>query len=343
MLLVIYALPVFLVVYALDLYEREPASLLLGALLWGAVAATSLAGLANDGWGLVVARVGGPEFAARWSAALTAPIVEETLKGLGVVMIYLIARDEVDDVMDGFVYGAVCGLGFAVVEDVFYFIAVFGGRPRDVLQGFFLRVVASGLYSHVLYTGLVGMGVGYFVTRRERVPLAKRLGVAAGLSGVAALAHFVWDSPLLDLFPAQPWHGIDWLLVPLATGVKGVPLLGFVVVAVVLARRLERRWLAGALAPEVDGAAVWPEELEVLKDARRRRVARRQMERRAGRNAARLLKRLQREQVNLAMIRSKVATSEDPALAEQRAYCRSLRAALQAVPNAAPAEAGPLR
>ncbi len=139
--------------------------------MWGAVAATTLSAIGNLGWGLTVARVGGPEFAARWTAALTAPFVEETLKGCGVVLIYLIARDEIDDVMDGFVYGAVCGLGFAIVEDVFYFMSVFGGQPAGVLQGFFLRVVASGLYSHVLYTGLVGMAIGVVVSRRATEPL----------------------------------------------------------------------------------------------------------------------------------------------------------------------------
>ena len=210
-------------------------------MLWGAVAATTLSGFANDGWGLVVARVGGPEFAARWTAALTAPFVEETLKGLGVVMIYLIAPDEFDDMMDGFVYGAVCGLGFAVVEDVFYFMGVFGGHPDGVLQGFFVRVVASGLYSHVLYTGLVGMGIGYFVSRRQRQPLARRLLVLAGLSAAAVLGHFLWNSPLLDLFPSRPWSGMDLLMIPVATAVKGLPLLGFATLAVVLARRRERR------------------------------------------------------------------------------------------------------
>jgi RsiW-degrading membrane proteinase PrsW (M82 family) len=44
-----------------------------------------------------------------------------------VILIYLIARDEMDDMMDGFVYGAMVGLGFALIEDVFYFIAIFGG------------------------------------------------------------------------------------------------------------------------------------------------------------------------------------------------------------------------
>jgi RsiW-degrading membrane proteinase PrsW (M82 family) len=338
LLLAVYALPVFAVIYALDLYEREPLSLMVAAFLWGAVVATTLSAIANGGWGLVVARVGGPEFAARWTAALTAPFVEETMKGLGVVMVYLIARDEFDDAMDGFVYGAVCGLGFAVVEDVFYFAAIFGGGVRGVLQGFFLRVVASGLYSHVLYTGIVGMAVGIVVSRRSTSTRGRRLAQAAGLCGVAAFAHFLWNSPLLDLFPAEPWTGTDWLLIPVATAVKGLPLLVFVAIAVVLARRRERRWLRLALSTEVGGDGISAEELRLLEAPRMRRDARRTMRRRAGSRAASLLHRLQREQVNLAMVASRAADPSDPALAQQRDLCRSLRDALLAMPGAAPAE-----
>ncbi|MFN8232861.1 MAG: PrsW family intramembrane metalloprotease [Actinomycetota bacterium] len=134
-LLLVYALPVLALLYVLDLHEREPVPLILASLVWGAVAATTLAGLANAGWGLVVSELGGPAFASRWTPALTAPFVEEALKGLGVVLIYLIARDEFDDMLDGFVYGAACGLGFAVVEDVIYFMGVFGGSTADVLRG----------------------------------------------------------------------------------------------------------------------------------------------------------------------------------------------------------------
>jgi RsiW-degrading membrane proteinase PrsW (M82 family) len=308
------------------------------AFLWGAVVATTLSAIANGGWGLVVARVGGPEFAARWTAALTAPFVEETMKGLGVVMIYLIARDEFDDVMDGFVYGAICGLGFAIVEDVVYFAVVFGGGIGGVLQGFFLRVVASGLYSHVLYTGIVGMAVGIVVSRRSTAPLGRRLLQAAGLCAVAVVAHLLWNSPLFDLFPAEPWTGTDWILIPVATAVKGLPLLAFVVTAIVLARRRERRWLHEALATEVGGDGISAEELRLLEVPRLRRDARRTMRRRAGARAGSLLHRLQREQVNLAMVASRAADPADPALAQQRALCRSLRDALRAIPGAAPAE-----
>ncbi len=339
-LLSLYGIPVFVVIYLLDLYEREPVPLLLAAFVWGAVAATTLSAIGNSGWGLAVARLGGPEFAARWTAALTAPFVEEILKGCGVVLVYLIARDEVDDVMDGFVYGAICGLGFAIVEDVFYFMAVFGGQPGGVLQGFWLRVVASGLYGHVLYTGLVGMAVGIVVSRRGAEPLGRRLAIAAGLCSLAVFAHFLWNSPFLTFFPEEPWSGADMLLVVLATAVKGLPLLVFVAIAVILARRRERRWLREALAGEVGLDGISAGELRLLEHPRRRRAARREMRRRAGARAAALLHRLQREQVNLAMVASRVGDADDPALRQQRAYCRSLRDALEAIPAAAPAAGG---
>ena len=349
MLLLVYAAPVFVLIYLLDLYEREPIPLVVASFLWGAVAAPQLAGLANAGWGLVVARIGGPEFASRWTAALTAPLVEETLKGLGVVLLVLIAREEIEDMMDGFVYGAVCGLGFAVVEDVFYFVAVFGGTTAGVLRGFLVRVVASGFYGHVLYTGLVGMGIGYVASRRSDASRRRRVGVLLALSAAAAIGHFLWNSPLLDFYPAAPSGAGDIVLVVVATAAKGLPLLGFVVVAVVLARRRERRWLRAALEPEAGGAAVSREDLGVLDDPRRRRLARREMRVRAGARAATLLRRLQHEQIRLAVARSRAAggASGAPAVAEQRELCKALRGALEAMPGAMtassldPADVGP--
>jgi RsiW-degrading membrane proteinase PrsW (M82 family) len=336
-LVLLYALPLFLAIYLLDLYEREPMSLVLGALVWGAVAATVLSGIANEGWGLVVARLGGPAFASSWTAALTAPFVEETLKAIGVVLIYLIATDEMDDMMDGFVYGAMVGLGFAIVEDVFYFIAIFGGTLGGVLAGFYVRVVSSGLYGHVLYTGLVGMGIAYFVSRRGEVSLARRVLVALGLFGVGVFGHFLWNSPLLDFFPATLDSVGDWLRLPPAAAIKGLPLLLFVLVLVRLAHRGERVWLEAALRSEVDTPALSADELRVLLDPSERRRSRREMRERAGEPAERLLRRLQREQVNLAMVRTRSGSDEAPELVAQRALCRSLRDALRAIPGAAPA------
>jgi protease PrsW len=339
LLLVLYLVPVFVVVYLLDAYEREPLSLVFGALLWGAVAATSLAGLANHDWGAVVARLLGPDVASRWTAALTAPLVEETLKALGVVLIYLIARSEINGVVDGFVYGAMVGLGFAVVENVFYFVGQFGGQPAGVVAGFFVRVLASGLYGHVLYTGLTGMGIAWFVTRTDQ-RLARRLLVAGGLCLLAVLAHFLWNSPLLNLLPTGEVTPVEQLVaIPLAAALKGVPFLVVVILLVTLARRQERRWLQAAAAGELGGPALLPEELEVLERPGRRWRARRALRRRSGRRAAGLLKRLHRQQLSLAMLRTRLSDDDAPDLISQRLRIAQTREALRAAIAGSPAAA----
>jgi protease PrsW len=336
-LLALYAAPLFVLIYYLDLYEREPWSVAIAAFLWGAFAATALS-LAAGGWNELIARLLGPDAAQRWLPALGAPVIEEFLKGAGIVLLYLIVRDEVDDAMDGFVYGALCGLGFAVVEDIVYFMAAFGGTPRGVLQGFYVRVLSSGLYGHVLYTGLVGMAIGIVVSRREPAPLRGRLRTAAGIAALAVLGHVLWNSPLLNFGPTPPIEGAKWLLVTLGLAVKGLPFLLFVVIALRLARRREERWLRTALAAEIGGEGLTVDEYEALRDPRRRRAAVLAMRRRAGAPAATLLARLQHEQIDLAMLASRVATADDPALVTQRDYCRSLRDALATIPGALPAQ-----
>jgi hypothetical protein len=110
-----------------------------------------------------------------------------------------------------------------------------------------------------------------------------------------------------------------------------------VVVLVRLAHRRERMWLELALQQEVDSAALTPSELRVLLDRGARRRSRREMRDRAGEQAERLLKRLQREQINLAMVRTRAHGQETRELVAQRELCKSLREALAAVPGAASA------
>ena len=44
-LMLVYAVPVGLLIYRLDLFEREPKSMLAGAILWGGVIATGVVGV----------------------------------------------------------------------------------------------------------------------------------------------------------------------------------------------------------------------------------------------------------------------------------------------------------
>lgn len=329
MLVIIYALPVLLAVFAFDLFSRKHVTPLVAAMAWGAIAATSLAALANEGWTMALSRMTGPDVAAVWVASVTAPWVEEALKLAGVVLIFLMMRDRVSDLMDGFVLGAMCGLGFSIVEDVFYFMAVFGGEPAGVLQGFFVRVVANGLYGHLLYTGLGGMGIAYFVTRRGRRSPARRVAVASSFIFLGVFAHFLWNTPWLDLFPTRPWSTVDLFVLPLAVLVKAIPLVLFLGVLGILSTRRRRRWV-GILE---DAAAPGGEFLAGLGSWAGARRSVREMRARAGEGAGQILRRLQGEMLRTAMLVDRGGL-EGPGVEAAFEECAALDTALSAIPGA---------
>ncbi|MBN1319753.1 MAG: PrsW family intramembrane metalloprotease, partial [Thermoleophilia bacterium] len=199
-LLAATAIPAGFIVYRLDWFEPEPGSLVAIALLWGGVVALAFSGIVNT-WSLSFLQHVLPAVRVdSWAAALVAPVNEELYKGAGLVIIYLMARSEFDSVMDGLVYGAMIGLGFQVMENIQYFMLAAdggGGGFGPVVSMYFLRVVLSGIYSHMLFSGLLGFGFAYLVTQRSR-PRGRRLWVFCSCVAAAWAAHFVWNSPWLD-------------------------------------------------------------------------------------------------------------------------------------------------
>jgi len=337
-LVLAYAVPVALLIYRLDLFEREPLQMLAGAVLWGGVVATGLAIFANEAWLSVLGKVTSPEFTSQWGAAIVGPGVEETLKLMGVVVLFLIASSEFDGAMDGFVYGAMIGLGFTVVEDVSYFLVAAAAVPGavdqsgPVLDTFLIRVVAGGLYGHVLFTGLTGMGFAYFVTQRA-VELPRRLGGAALCIAAGVMAHAVWNSPWLDSV-LETSDGTDpsvvqWIVFG---ALKGMPFFILLVALVVFATRTEERNYRAIVAGEPDPMVVTDDEMRSLGSLWARRSARSAAGRLHGSLAARWVGQLQAAQIEYAMIRSRADSLADPALDAQRLKIRSIRAMLPWTP-----------
>ena len=345
-LVLLYAVPVFLIVYRLDLFEREPRLMLAAALLWGGVVAASLAGYANDAWLSVLGKVTPADFTSDWGAAVVAPFTEETLKLTGVVILFLIAPAEFDGVMDGFVYGALIGLGFTVVEDVSYFIhatVAFGGADQTgpVVDTFLIRVIAGGLYSHVLFAGLTGMGFAYFVTR-STATYSKRLLVFVALVAAGAGAHFVWDSPwmltVLNVAPGTDKPStVQWIEYG---ALKGLPFFILLAVMVVLATRSEEKNFRAIVAPEPDRQILTEAEITALGSLWSRRAARTAAGRIRGPQGSRLTGQLQAAQIEFAMILSRSDSLTDPALESQRMKIRTIRAQLEGV-QFVPVAAGP--
>ena len=336
-LLALYAVPVALAIYKLDLFEREPLTLIAAALLWGGIIAVGFAGPTNTAWLQIIAKTLGPDIARAWGAALVGPPVEETLKVMGVVAIVLIARDEIDDVFDGFVYGAMIGLGFTLTEDVHYFMrfvsqaGTSAGEVGPVLHGFFIRVIASGLYGHVLYTGLSGMGIAYAVAHRE-LALSRRVLVAAAAFGAAIAGHFFWNSPILTnaiLGGAGDPGPVQWIVYGMA---KGLPFLIFVALLVRLASRRETVSFQTLVASGAGDEVATASEIQTLGGLRSRRAARKTAGGERGRQAELLVGRLQREQVGYALARSRTDRPDDPVVTARLDAIRAIRAELAALP-----------
>ncbi|MDH5507615.1 MAG: PrsW family intramembrane metalloprotease, partial [Anaerolineae bacterium] len=100
-------------VYWMDRYEKEPKLLLGGVFLWGAVVAAGAAFILNTIFGITIfALTDSSALADLATGSISAPLFEESLKGMAVLIVFLIFRKEFDSVMDGIVYAGIAALGF---------------------------------------------------------------------------------------------------------------------------------------------------------------------------------------------------------------------------------------
>ena len=199
---VAYAFPLVWLINRFDFFEREPFILIAMALAWGGVIATSMAVPANQAMFSLMTSLFGEDFTQRWGAALAAPTTEESLKAIGIIAVVLLALRGIRSAIDGFVVGAMVGLGFQVVENFVYTgnlllaPAALDEAAGTMLNVFFVRGIGAGLWSHAAYSGVAGLGIGYAVTRTDRT-WGRRVFIAAAMLGLAWFMHFLWNLPVL--------------------------------------------------------------------------------------------------------------------------------------------------
>ncbi|GGS56948.1 membrane protein [Planobispora rosea] len=178
-------------VLALDRMEPEPRSNLIFAFGWGAGVAVLVAGVINT---LNLIYLGqadliGQADARNVAATFGAPVVEETMKGLVLLGLLRFRRAELDGPTDGIIYASMVGLGFAMSENVSYYVAALDEMGA---QGLAVTVVLRGVlspFAHPLFTSMIGIAVAYTAQRHG----PGRAGViAAGWAG-AMLLHGIWN------------------------------------------------------------------------------------------------------------------------------------------------------
>lgn len=222
---------VFFGVRWIDRWEREPRLAVLFAFLWGAAVAVLIAlivGAELDQ--IIVSLANGSDFAYEFiGAAIQAPLVEETGKGLGVLILFWAARKYFDGPVDGIVYAAWVAGGFAFTENILYFgsqLLDSGGFDGSVFEIFLIRGIMSP-FAHVMFTSFIGIALGF---------AARRTGAfgAVGffLLGLipAILLHALWNGALFFVSDFYGYYAI-----------VQVPLFVMAILLVLFLRRQESK------------------------------------------------------------------------------------------------------
>ncbi|CAL4859299.1 PrsW family intramembrane metalloprotease [Microbacterium sp. MM2322] len=285
----------------IDRWEPEPRGLVIFALAWGAVASVALA-LGVD---LVISLIT-PGMSETFSAVVQAPVVEEIAKGLGVLLIFVAARRAFDGPVDGVVYGALVGAGFAFTENVLYFAdSLITGGAESAAFTFFLRGILSP-FAHVMFTAVTGYALGRLARTGGRGAAA--LGPwALGLVGAIGL-HALWNGSTVfaDFF------------VLYAT--LQVPLFVAFVAGVVVLRREEARLTRARLSDYAVAGWFSPAEVDMLATGRGRSRAMTWARSLPGDRAS-AMRRFIAEATALAAARQRVISGRDPhAAADERVF-----------------------
>lgn len=239
------------VIYWADRYEKEPLWLLSATFLWGAVPSIVLAVVLNEVFSAPVAALVGDSYGELAGATIVAPLVEETLKGLALLGIFYLRRRDIDSLLDGAIYGAMVGLGFALIENYFYFISEYeaGGLGAWGINIFF-RAFVFGL-NHALFSSCFGLGLAAASLARSSFTrlVAPAIGwLLAVLTHAAHNTLVSLNSALCLLAPVVDWGGV------------------LLVAAIVLwALRQEQRWMTEYLKEEVQLGTLTFQQYELVR------------------------------------------------------------------------------
>ncbi|TDC97473.1 PrsW family intramembrane metalloprotease [Actinomadura sp. 7K507] len=283
----------------LDRLEPEPSRALAFAFMWGAgVAVLGALVLNTAGLLYVTVPIFGEEEGHLVSSTIGAPVIEETLKGAVLFGMLWVRRNEIDGFADGIVYAAMVGLGFAMMENITYYMRAYEEGGTQQLQAvFILRGLIMPL-SHPLFTAMTGLGVAYAATHRRgqiTAPLAGLLG--------AIILHGLWNG-------AASFGG---------GGLVVVYLLDFcILIALIVIIFVERRGTVRRIETYLPTYAatglVTPQDIRMLRSIPSRRAARRWARLVGGHRAARAMTDYQLAATELALLHKRA----DRGVAEER-------------------------
>jgi RsiW-degrading membrane proteinase PrsW (M82 family) len=269
------------IVLHLDRYEVEPLRALVACFIWGAVGAILFSLVTGLLFQFAVEEALGAQTAEAASVVIGAPLVEESFKGIAVLAVLIFARDEIDSTLDGLVYGALVGVGFAMTENILYLgQAYLEGGLREFGTLVLAREVLGG-FGHPAYTAVTGAAIGWSRGRYGR-GIARVVVPILGWALAVAL-HIAWNGGLVLTTTLMDEDA--GLLQPVAvqTAIVIVPAVLVLYVVARLSARHELGILREELRAEVERGTITQDEYTAIVDAEDRQRALASVQARGGR------------------------------------------------------------
>ena len=269
----------------LDRYEIEPVRAVLACFAWGAVGAILFSLAAGFLFQIAIEEALGAEAAAAASVVIGAPLIEESFKGIAVLAVLVFARHEIDSTLDGLVYGALVGVGFAMTENVLYFGQAYleGGLGEFGLL--VLGRAVLGGFGHPAYTAITGAAIGWSRGRYGQ-GFARTIVPILGWSAAVAL-HVAWNGGLVLTSLLMDENAGFLELVAVQSAIVIVPAVLVLYVIARLSARHELQIMRDELAHEVKLGTITEAEYAAIVDPGQRQRALTQAGARGGRGLRR--------------------------------------------------------
>ena len=209
------------VAWTLDVWDREPLRFIASLFMWGILAAF-VAFWVNTAIDLALGLfLGG--FVGILTAIFVAPVVEELLKGSGVLLAS--GHHEMKNTYDGLLYGFAAGVGFAAIENWLYFAVQNNPASAGGIGGWIFLVTYRSLFNslgHGWFTASTGAVIGFMKGRKS----LKRYAVFGFVPGVliaialhATFNFFAVVDAVVELVTQVPIFIFNPLLVIVVTAI----------------------------------------------------------------------------------------------------------------------------
>jgi protease PrsW len=307
--LIMAVLPVPLLVclvLLLDRLEPEPWRDLVFAFMWGAGVAVLGALILNTvGYEYLTQPRFGAEQGHFLTATVGAPVIEESFKGAVLFGFLWLRRSELDNLTDGIIYAAMVALGFAMMENVAYYMKAFDAGGGHQLEAVFILRSVLAPFGHPLFTSMTGLGVAYAASGRR---VAGRWLAPVGGLLAAMVLHGLWNGSTV--------LGYRGLIVVYLFDLGILAML----LAVIIWERRQMVRLIGTYLPGYGGTGlVSPLDVWMLGRLPARRDARRWARKVGGRAAAREMANYQLAATELALLHQRADRGiAEPGWFEQR-------------------------